>query len=134
MGIIYQRIKEFNKEELQDLFLSVSWDSGNYPDLLQLAIRNSHQVISAWEKDRLIGLMNSISDGAMTAYFQYLLVRPQYQGQGIGTKLVKQMLTEYKDYARKVLIAYEKEFDFYKACGFEVGEGRRPMLITFLKP
>lgn len=134
MSILFKHIKDLKRDELQNLFFSVGWDSGNYPDKLQLAIKNSHNVISAWDKDRLVGLMNAISDGAMTAYFQYLLVHPDYQGQGIGKELVERMLAEYKDYARKVLIAYEKETEFYKACGFEVGEGRRPMLITFLKP
>lgn len=134
MSILFKQIKDLKRDELQNLFFSVGWDSGNYPDKLQLAIRNSHKVISAWDKDRLVGLMNAISDGAMTAYFQYLLVHPDYQGQGIGKELVERMLAEYKDYARKVLIAYEKETEFYKGCGFEVGEGRRPMLITFLKP
>ncbi len=111
----------------------MEWDSGNYPEKLQEAIRNSHRVISAWDGDKLIGLINALSDGVMTAYFPYLLVRPEYQKLGIGKRLVDIILEEYKDYARKVLIAYDNAIDFYQKCGFEVGQGRLPMIITYLR-
>ena len=132
MEIQYSSTKEFDKAQLQDLFLSVQWSSGNYPDKLQIAIRNSDKVISAWDGGKLVGLINALSDGIMTAYFHYLLVRPEYQSKGIGERLVTTILSEYKDYARKVLIAYDKEIPFYQKCGFEVGKDKSPMFITYL--
>ena len=133
MSITYKQTKEFEKKDLQDLFLSVQWDSGNYPDKLKVAIANSHKVISAWDGEQLVGLVNALSDGIMTAYFHYLLVRPEYQSKGVGKKLISLMLEQYEDFARKVLIAYDKEIGFYKRCGFEVGEGKTPMFVTYLK-
>ncbi|MDD4295587.1 MAG: GNAT family N-acetyltransferase [Ruminiclostridium sp.] len=133
MSIDYKQIKDFKKEDLQELFLSVQWDSGNYPDELKDAIFNSHKVISAWDGERLVGLINSLSDGVMTAYFHYLLVSPDYQQKGIGKKLVSLILEEYKGFARKILIAYDREVGFYQNCGFEVGEGKTPMFVTYLK-
>jgi GNAT superfamily N-acetyltransferase len=53
----------------------------------------------------LVGLINSLSDDVMMVYFHYLLVRPEYQGIEIGKELVKLMLEEYEDFARKVVIA-----------------------------
>lgn len=133
MEIKYKKIKDFQEEELQELFLSVEWDSGNYPDKLKRAIKNSHMVYSAWDNEKLVGLINSLSDGVMTVYFHYLLVRPEYQSLGIGTELIKLMLDKYKDFARKVVIAYDSEVEFYKKCGFEVGEDKSPMFVTYLK-
>ena len=133
MTITYSNAKDIDIVQLQDLFASVQWDSANYPDKLQLAIRNSHAVLTAWDGDRLVGLMNALSDGAMTAYFHYLLVRPDYQDLGIGRTLVKTMLGSYSDYARKVLVAYEHERTFYERCGFAVGDGAIPMFVTYLK-
>lgn len=133
MKVEYKKIKEFEEKELQDLFLSVEWDSGNYPDKLKVAIKNSHMVYSAWDNDKLIGLINSLSDGVMTVYFHYLLVRPEYQSKGIGKELVNLMLEEYEDFARKVVIAYDSEVKFYKKCGFEIGEDKSPMFVTYLK-
>ena len=132
MDIAYSTTKEFDKGQLQDLFLSVQWSSGNYPDKLQVAMSNSDKVISAWDGDTIVGLMNALSDGAMTAYFHYLLVRPEYLSKGIGRRLVRSMLDHYKDYARKVLIAYDKEIRFYQQFGFEPGDGKTPMFITCL--
>ena len=132
MEITYRATKEFTVAELQDLFLSVKWSSGNYPEKLKVAMLNSHAVFSAWDGDKLVGLMNCLSDGIMTAYFHYLLVRPEFQNQGIGKELVNLMIGAYKDYARKVLIAYGEEIGFYQRCGFEIGEGKVPMFITYL--
>ena len=74
MEIKYKTIKEFNKIELEDLFLSVGWSSGKYPEQLVIAMKNSYSVVSAWDGDKLVGLINALSDGIMTAYFHYLLV------------------------------------------------------------
>lgn len=132
MGVEYSTSKDFEREQLQSLFLSVEWESGHHPEKLQLAMQNSHSVFSAWENGRLVGLINAISDGVMAAYVPYLLVRPEYQGRGIGMQLVRMFLEEYRDCARKTLIAYDTAVPFYKRCGFEAGEGKKPMFVSSL--
>jgi Acetyltransferases len=131
-NIQYKTTKEFSEEELKDLFLSVDWSSGNYPDKLVIAMRNSSSVFTAWDGDKLVGLANVLDDGIMTAYVHYLLIMPEYQYIGIGKKLVKMISESYKDYLRIVLIAYDEGIEFYKHCGFEVGEEKTPMFITSL--
>jgi len=132
MKITYKSIKKFSPEALQELFLSVNWSSGHYPDKLVIAMQNSSSVFSAWDKDKLIGLINVLDDGAMTAYIHYLLINPEYHGKGIGKELVLKVKEEYKDYLRIVLIAYDKEIGFYENMGFEKGEDKTPMFITSL--
>ena len=60
MSIAYRDIKDFRKEELQDLFLSVGWSSGYYPEKLVLAMKNYGSVFSAWDDNKLIGLISSM--------------------------------------------------------------------------
>jgi GNAT superfamily N-acetyltransferase len=132
MEIDIRDTKEFRARDLEELFLSVEWSSGKYPDKLVIAMRNSDRVYSAWDGDKLVGLMNALSDGIMTAYFHYILVRPEYHSQGIGKKLVMRMLADYKDYARKVVISYKEETGFYERCGFKVNDDSLPMFITYL--
>lgn len=132
MEIKYKNTKEFTAEELQKLFLSVGWSSGHYPEKLATAMRNSGAVYSAWDGEKLIGLINALDDSVMTAYVHYLLIDPAFQGKGIGKELLKLIKDRYKDFLRIVLVAYEKEVDFYKHCGFEVGEEKTPMFITSL--
>lgn len=132
MKITYKSIKKFSPEALQELFLSVNWSSGHYPDKLVIAMQNSGSVFSAWDKDKLIGLINVLDDGAMTAYIHYLLINPEYHGKGIGRELTLKVKEKYKDYLRIVLIAYDKEIGFYENMGFEKGEDKTPMFITSL--
>jgi len=132
MAIMYRDIKDFDDDDLKNLFLSVNWSSGHYPQKLVIAMKNSGSVFTAWDDNKLVGLINSLDDGVMTAYVHYLLINPAYQGKGIGKELVRLVSEKYKDYLRIVLVAYDKEIDFYKHCGFEVGEEKTPMFITSL--
>ena len=119
-------------KQLEDLFLSVEWSSGHFPDKLEIAMKNFETIYTAWDGDRLVGLISAMDDGIMTAYIHYLLVRPEYQGRGIGEQLIEKTKEKYKDYLRIVLVAYDKECGFYEHCGFKIGEGASPMFITSL--
>ena len=132
MAIEYSFRQDFNAADLGKLFLSVEWSSGHYPDKLVTAMKNFSFVASAWDGDMPVGLINVLDDGVMTAYVHYLLVNPNYQGKGIGRKLVDLVKEKYKDYLRIVLIAYDTEIDFYQNCGFSKGDNASPMFITSL--
>ncbi|MBE6765809.1 MAG: GNAT family N-acetyltransferase [Ruminococcaceae bacterium] len=132
MAITFKDTHEFSREELEELFLSVEWSSGHYPDKLVIAMRNFEKVFTAWDGDKLVGLICAMDDGIMTAYIHYLLVRPDYQHMGIGKQLVDSMKEVYADYLRIVLVAYDDEIGFYKSCGFEKSNDASPMFITSL--
>ena len=119
-------------EALESLFASVKWKSAKYSDQLLQAINGSHSVVTAWDGEKLVGLINALSDGALTAYFHYMLIDPNYQDLGIGKKLIDIMLDRYKDYPAKVLIAYPEVTEFYKKCGFQQEEGMVPLYISEL--
>ncbi|MDO4538324.1 MAG: GNAT family N-acetyltransferase [Coriobacteriales bacterium] len=123
---------EFEPEQLADLFLSVEWSSGHYPERLAKAMRNFETVFAAWDGELLVGLISAMDDGSMTAYVHYLLVRPGYQDQGIGKQLVELVKERYANYLRIVVIAYDTELGFYEHCGFEKSEQSSPMFITSL--
>lgn len=130
--IQYKDTHEFKKEDLEHLFLSVEWSSGHFPDKLVVAMRHFETVFSAWDGDRLVGMICVMDDSIMTAYIHYLLVDPLYQGQHIGQHLVEMVKTHYKDYLRIVMIAYNKKLDFYHSLGFTDGEDESPLFITSL--
>lgn len=131
-NIIYKDIHDFSKEELEDLFLSVEWSSGHYPEKLVVAMKNFETVYSAWDGDKLIGMICAMDDGIMTAYVHYLLVNPDYHGNKIGRTLVEMVKEKYSDYLRIVLVAYNDELNFYENCGFKREENSSPMFITSL--
>lgn len=132
MKIVYKDTHDFSSEQLEDLFLSVEWSSGHYPDKLVTAMKNFETVFSAWDGDKLVGIICAMDDGIMTAYVHYLLVNPEYQDKHIGRELVGMVKEKYSDYLRIAVIAYNAELDFYENCGFKKSDDSSPMFITSL--
>jgi GNAT superfamily N-acetyltransferase len=60
----------------------------------------------------VVGFVNSISDGILTAYIPLLEVLPEYQGKGIGTELMKLILAELKNFYM-IDICHDKELTPY---------------------
>ena len=132
MSITYKDTHDFSEQDLKDLFLSVEWSSGHFPDKLVVAMKNFKTVISAWDGNKLVGMICAMDDGIMNAYVHYLLVRPEYQGKSIGRELVERVKEIYKDYLRVVVVAYNEELAFYEHCGFKKVDDASAMFITSL--
>ena len=132
MTITYKDSHEFSEEALQRLFLSVEWSSGHFPEKLAVAMRHFKTVFSAWDGDKLIGMICAMDDGIMNAYVHYLLVDPAYHGRTVGRTLVDMVKKKYADYLRIAVIAYDEEMHFYEQCGFKKADHASPMFITSL--
>ena len=132
MEIQYKEVREFRTDEIERLFLSVEWSSGHFPDKLVIAMKNFSTVFSAWDGEKLIGMICAMDDGIMNAYVHYLLVDPDYHGKKIGRTLVEMVKQKYKDYMRIAVIAYNDEMRFYENCGFTKSKDASPMFITSL--
>ena len=119
MNIEYKTIKWFNKKELVELFTSVGWveESAKYPHRLEMAMRCSNAVFSAWDGDKLVGLLSAIDD-SMHAYVTYLLVEPAYQKQGIGTFLLKMYEERYRGYKKE--LKTEESEEYYKRFNYKI--------------
>lgn len=125
MDITYSTKKEFTINDLQALFKSVDWLSANYSDRLKKALDNCETVFTAWHGKELVGLVNAIDDGELTAYVHYLCVKPIYQGQGIGKELLSKIKEKYKEYLYIILIAENEHLiKFYSQNGFQYIDGR----------
>ncbi len=82
--------------------------------------------VSAIHGDRLIGMGRMVGDGAMYWYLQEIIVLPEYQKQGIGTKIVNHLVdyavshsTSGKFTTIGGVSAKGKE-EFYRKLGFEI--------------
>lgn len=49
MNIVYKETKDFTEQEVEELFLSVKWLSGKYPERLIKALKSSSLVVTAWD-------------------------------------------------------------------------------------
>lgn len=131
MNIIYTEERNFTASQLEELFKSVGWLSGDYPERLLKALNNCPTVITAWEGETLVGLINAIDDGELTAYVHYLLISPEYQGSGIGNKLLEMVKEKYKSYLYFFLVAENPPLvKYYNDRGFTKNEIASVMAIT----
>lgn len=119
MEIEIKKTREIPKDQLLEIYRRHKWSSAEKPGLLYKALTNSHTLISAWVKGRMVGVANAISDGYLVVYYPHMLVHPEFQGKGIGTKMLEAMQSIYGGYHQQILVADGKAIEFYKKCGFE---------------
>ena len=129
MNILISEAKDIKLEEIIHLYKANNWSSAEKPKELYNALLNSHSLITAWDKDKLIGLGNAISDGYLVVYYPHLLVHPNYQGKGIGQMIMDKMQEKYKSFHMQMLTSDGKAIDFYKKMGFEKAGETQPMWI-----
>ena len=116
--MIYKFNEKVSVKALADLRESVGWNrmEREYANPLM----TSYYHIAVYEDDKLIGYIDSVSNGVTDAYIQDLMVCPAYQGKGIGTELMDKML-EYLKEKRIYMISvvYEEGLKpFYERFGF----------------
>lgn len=130
MCLTYMDDKKYTARDLQELFRSVGWLSANYPERLKKALDHSETVFTAWDDEKLVGLVNAIDDSELPAYVHYLCVNPQYQGRGIGKNLLQRIKEKYKDYLYIILIAENEQLvNCYSQNGFEYVDGRYVFVV-----
>ena len=119
----YTEEKIFTQEQVQQLFLSVHWISGNYPQQLYQALMHSSTVLTVWDGERLVGLTRVLDDSAMLAQIHYVLVHPDYQGLGIAGKMIEHIKEKYQDFFYLEGMPEDKNnVPFYEKHGFKVLE------------
>lgn len=126
----YTEEKKFTKEQVQQLFLSVDWVSGKYPERLYKALMNSSTVLTVWDDEKLVGLTRVLDDTEMLAQIHYVLVDPAYQGKGIAGKMIEYVKEKYKDFMYIEGMPEDKDnVPFYQKHGFLVMENGAAMQI-----
>ena len=130
MNIRYTEEKCFTPEQVQALFRSVGWVSGEYPSRLHKALMHSSTVLTAWDGERLVGLARVLDDSEMVAYMHYVLVHPDYHGQGIAGAMIEQVKAKYRDFLYLEIMPEErKNAAFYQRFGFRVMADGVPMQL-----
>jgi len=119
----------FDEDDILHLYKLNKWSSANKAELLIKALKNSHNLVIAYYKNKPVGLGNALSDGYLAVYYSHLLVHPDFQGQGIGKMIMDKFQEIYSDFHQQVLIADGKAIEFFKKCGFERAGNCEPMWI-----
>ena len=86
-------------------------------DLHQKAFENSHTVVFAFEGDKLVGFGRALSDGAYQSALYDVAVLPEYQGNGVGRRMVESLIGHCPG-CNFILYAAPGKETFYKKLNF----------------
>lgn len=106
-------------ESIAALRRSVGW-GGMEEELRDPALRD-YLRLACYDGDTLAGFLAVVSNGVTDAYIQDVMVRPEYQGRGIGTELMNRAIDRLKAdriYMISVIYGEEALRPFYEKFGF----------------
>lgn len=102
---------------------SVGWST--FPaSMAQKSLDATPYCVCAFEQDVLVGMGRVLGDGVFTFYIGNVMVRPEYQNQGIGKKIMEQIMSYLRENAAPGAIAnlmsIQGKENFYQQFGFTV--------------
>jgi ribosomal protein S18 acetylase RimI-like enzyme len=97
------------------------WPSPPSPARHLEILRGSYRVVLVREigSPQVIGFTNALSDGHLSAFIPLLEVLPQHRGQGIGTELVRRLLSELEGLYSIDLVCDDELRPFYARFGMQ---------------
>jgi len=111
----------YHEPEILSLYKSVGWSAYTAnPDILRRGFLNSLLVLGAYDGEQLVGIIRCVGDGETIVFVQDLLVLPEYQRTGIGTKLLQAVLGRYA-HVRQIELTADQTPEteaFYHSNGF----------------
>ncbi|MGH2559907.1 MAG: GNAT family N-acetyltransferase [Thermomicrobiales bacterium] len=110
-------------EQLQGFF--VGWPNPPSPESHLRVLAGSDHVVLAIDDqtESVVGFITAISDGVLAAYIPHLEVLSAFQGHGIGSELVRQMLDQLGGLYMVDLLCDEDIQPFYARLGMQPATG-----------
>lgn len=112
-----------NVEEFNYLYDAVGW--GHYDEAIsQIALDNTFYSVSIYDDDKIVGYGRLIGDQICFIYVQDVMVVPEYQGQQIGTYIMKILEDKIREIravnpdVRVYLGSSKGKEEFYRKCGY----------------
>ena len=87
------------------------------PDIHQKAFEASHTTVFVWHAGQLIGFGRALSDGVYQAAVYDVAVVPEYQGKGVGSIVMNNILSNVPG-CNVILYASPGKEDFYATLRF----------------
>lgn len=102
----------------------VGWPNPPSPDAHYRILASSAAIVVARDDaGKVVGFITAISDGVSCAYIPHLEVLPAYQGQSIGSELVRLLLDRLRYLYMIDLMCDPDVQPFYERLGMRRGSG-----------
>ena len=112
-------------EEYCELREAVGWQS-IVKEQAQSGLEHSDFIVSCRDGEKIIGCARIFWDKGYIAYLADVMVKPEYQGQGIGKKLVEACIADIHAQLREgwrikiVIVSAKGKEGFYEKFGFRL--------------
>ncbi len=118
MDLLYtDSLEDINWEHVSQIFEIVGW--GKRPsERVEFVFHKSTFVRFAYLNGELIGVGRTVDDGAFYGWIVDLAVLPEYQGRGIGTKILCDLENDLKPFFTTMLTAAPGKGAFYEKLGW----------------
>ena len=117
----YSFERPIKPEQLQILLRQTDWANDRSLDGIQKMLDATYLVLGAWEGDRLIGFVRTITDGIYRALIDDVIVEESRRGRGIGSELMQRLIKRLREMEiEEVFLRCGGDVvPFYQRHGFE---------------
>ena len=121
---------ELTAEEFIFLWETV-WGDGPSLEQTRLAMEHTLFRVSIYDGNEIVAMARMIGDMGLDYYIKDVVVKPEYQGKGIGRLLINELLKFIKENGVKdteifvELCAMPDKIPFYEKFGFDANEAQR---------
>ena len=118
-------LDDITPDRLSGFFADWGWPSYPSPGAHLRLLKGSDEVVLAIDagSQRVVGYVTAITDGVLSAYIPLLEVLPDWQGQGIGSELVRRMLDRLSHLYMIDLLCDTEVQPFYERHGMRPATG-----------
>ena len=117
--ITFSDSKNLDPKLLTPLLKQAEWSRGRTREDTYSMLANSDLVISAWEDTSLIGFGRVLTDYVFRASIWDVIIDHQYQGQDIGTQLMRHILDHPSlENVELIWLCTREKQAFYATLGF----------------
>ena len=95
---------------------------------LELMLNNSNFVLTAWDNDKLVGILRGMTDFSYACYLSDLAIDKEYQKQGIGKTLISMSRKILGEKVAIILLSAPSAMGYYPKIGLNKAEN------TFIIP
>ena len=124
------KYNELTAEEFILLWETV-WGQGPTLEQTKLAMEHTLFRVSVFDGDKIVAMARMNGDMGLDYYIKDVIVRPEYQGRGIGRMLIDELLKFISENGVKgtdifvELCAMPDKIPFYEKFGFLANEAQR---------
>ena len=121
---------ELTAEQFIELWETV-WGDGPSLEQTKLAMKHTLFRVSIWDGERIVAMARMNGDIGLNYYIKDVVVRPEYQGKGIGKMLISELRKFININGVKgtdifvELCAVPDKIPLYEKFGFEANEAQR---------